>query len=172
MGFSIRVFLAGMLILAGLTVVVLRPDWLRPLGIEVATFTGAPDRAKKSYVLFGPSREFEVCRLRCAAKAQVVFRIVAGDLDLYEAAAQFRYLNHEPPNCRQLGYLRLPGKTDEEKLCREVILWVKAEYRQLATASEVELFVADLEAKLASRLRQCDRIELAPMEVTDGPSPT
>ncbi|MFZ1994288.1 MAG: hypothetical protein WAU75_09275, partial [Solirubrobacteraceae bacterium] len=75
------------------------------------------------------SREAEeVERLRQAAKLRVVARVVSGELDLPGAVDHFRQINHEPPGSPELRYRLLPGVTDEEKLCREVIMWVKFRY--------------------------------------------
>ena len=152
---SSRFIVPGMLLLV-VFVVATRPKGLQSLGIE---FASSNQSADTTLVLEAPP-ESAICERRCAAKLQVVARIVAGELDLFEAAAHFRYLNHEPLEYPQLGYRELPGKTDEEKLCRQVISWVNSDQRDKAPSSEVERLVADLEAALESRLRRCGRIEL------------
>ena len=157
MATSMRFFAAVLLISVGLTVAVAQPDWLRTIGVEVATFDRA---ANSSSVVSGPPPECHVRERRCLAKAEVVARLVARELDLFEAAARFHYLNHEPPEYQHLGYRRLAGETDEEKLCRQVILWVRIHRRDLAPESEIEQLIGSLEAILAARLCECGRIEL------------
>jgi hypothetical protein len=116
-----------------------------PDGVEVAK-PGWPMEAASA-----PPDEVEIIRRRDAAKFRVAAQVMAGELDLFEAAAHFRQINHEPPELMQLVYQRLPGATDEEKLCREVILWVKLRNPRQATHGEVLKAVAGLEYALASR---------------------
>jgi hypothetical protein len=147
------VLLACLLGSAFLGAVVARPDWLRAVGVEVAT------PRPVATIFLEQSRECWVGDRRFAAKGRVTARLAAGEMDLYAAAAWFRDLNHEPTDCPDLGYLRLPGVTREEKLCREVIQWAGAFGRDLEQASAATL-PADLEAALASRLCMGGQIEL------------
>ena len=97
-----------------------------------------------------PAAGVEVIRLRDAAKLRVVAQVVAGELDLFGAATHFRQINHEPPEFPQFGYRLLPGRTDEEKLCREVIMWVKFRPPTEVAHAQVVGVVAGLETALAS----------------------
>lgn len=117
----------------------------RPNGVEVAKPSWTMEAAS------APPAEVEIIRLRDAAKNRVAAQVMAGELDLFEAAAHFRQINHEPPELMQLGYRLLPGATDEEKLCREVIQWVKFRQSRQATHGEAMKAVAGLEIVLASR---------------------
>ena len=154
---AIRFFCALLLVGAGLAlVVILSPRWLPAVGGEPATF----DRAIGPVHLSEPSREAVVGASRIAAKAQVIGRLVARELDLFEAASHFRALNHEPPEFRQFEYRRLPGSTDEEKLCRQVILWVETHVGEHLPPREAARRVAELKATLASRLREGGAIVL------------
>src|SRR4051794_33126210 len=58
---------------------------------------------------------------RSAMKAQVIDRLLARELNLVEAAAAFRELNAHPADCPALGWRLLPGLSDGEKMCRQVI---------------------------------------------------
>jgi hypothetical protein len=96
-------------------------------------------------------RESEVYRARSEAKDRVVAQVAAGELDLFGAAMHFRQLNHEPPELASHAYRALPGRTNEEKLCRQVILWLRAQKGGHLSPSEVEQAAAGLEDALASR---------------------
>jgi hypothetical protein len=72
-----------------------------------------------------PAEQSRLLQARIAAKNDVAWRLLRGELSLVEAAAWFRYLNDQPPvqpcDFRQ----QCPGSTDGEKACRHVILWVR-----------------------------------------------
>jgi hypothetical protein len=150
------VLLACLLGSAFLAAVMARPDWLRAIGVEVAAL--GPVGNGGSGVVYEPSARCDVRERRYLAKVEVVARLVAGELDLFGAAAWFRDLNHEPPDYQEMGYLHMPGDSAEEKLCRQVIIWVKGWCHGLAR--EGELLLTKLEAALDSRLRRGGQIEL------------
>ena len=158
MSAALRVLIPCLLAFAFLGAVLARLDWLRAIGVDLATLDKGPNAT--SLVVSGSPTECKAVETRCAAKDTVVARIMAGELDLFEAAACFRYLNHEPPEYRSMGYLQLPGGSDEEKLCRQVIRWVKTGGNASPSAREVEQMRARLEAELAARLRRDGRIAL------------
>ena len=92
-----------------------------------------PEWRDVSAVVLGPPPEIEVFRIR-----------------------------REPPGDRDgriRGPLDRPGQTDEEKLCRLVILWAKSLLREKLPASQLERLLADLDAALADRLRRDGRID-------------
>lgn len=150
-------FFAGLLVMSAcLILVVVRPEWFRGIGVDMATF----GRVKPQPLgLSEPDPSAEVVVRRFAAKARVVDQILARELDLFMAAALFRYLNQEPPECH-LDHPNLPGKTDEEKLCRQVIRWVSVHGREYMDARELEQRLDELEAILAYRLGEGGRIVL------------
>src|SRR5438270_13029427 len=82
----------------------------------------------------GAADWFPTSVLRCAAKDLIARDVAAGRMALLAAAALFRELNALPPrlDCdaamRYLGYgltSRLPGRTPDELLCRQVLLRVE-----------------------------------------------
>lgn len=73
--------------------------------------------------LFPPPPEVHLLAGRSAAKRRVVGRLLRGEMTLPQAAACFRRLNAEPPACPDQHFRHLPGGSDEEKLCRQVIDW-------------------------------------------------
>ena len=158
MSTAVRVLIPCLFSFACLAVLLARLDWLSDIGVDVATL----DRVQKATSVVGleQSVKLRVSKMRCEAKSDVVTRLMAGELDLFEAAACFRDLNHEPPEFRSMGYLQLPGGSDEEKLCRQVIRWVENWDHGSSRAKEVGPLLAYLETELAFRLRRAGRIEL------------
>lgn len=71
----------------------------------------------------------EVVHLRIQAKARIAREVIAGRRPLLEAAALFRELDRLPPVAEvQFGWipvrLPFPTRTEEEKYCRSVAVWV------------------------------------------------
>ena len=83
-----------------------------------------------------------------AAKGSLAAKVIDGKLPLFAAAAQFQSLNRVPPDT-------MPGKTEEERLCRQVIQYVSravAADSSAAPASDssvVERLEAELDTALA-----------------------
>ena len=70
-----------------------------------------------------PAEESEIVHERIKAKNRVVARLLAKEISLLEAAAWFRYLNDNPPE-RPCDFRRMmPGASDGEKACRQVVEW-------------------------------------------------
>jgi hypothetical protein len=76
----------------------------------------------------------ELCALfrsRSESKRQVARDLLAGRICLLEAAARFRQLNAPPPEADTSlfrGASVFPGRTEEERLCRQVIQWAATEF--------------------------------------------
>ena len=103
--------------------------------------------------------------LRVVAKRQVARQVSAGRLSLPQAAALFGALNALPPQAADLSkldpHLRPPQvapRTDEERLCWQVIRYVAAELEQ--QPDRARAVVARLEAELEEELRTRGRIRL------------
>ena len=141
--------------LALASVCVAFPQWPQVLGLEVAT----AHRVRDSEVT-APGPKCEVFKARIDAKSQIIARLKAGDLDLFEAAGWFGCVDREPAEFADRSWQNLPGGSDEEKLCRQVILWVRGNLSEPKPQSELDSFVAELEARLSARLCDCGRVEL------------
>ena len=79
--------------------------------------------------------------------------LVQQRLTLVEAAAQFRQLTVEPAEFPGRGPVEFPGRTEEERYCREVIQWVKgmATARTSDRSTDIlEHLEAELEAHMDS----------------------
>jgi hypothetical protein len=63
---------------------------------------------------------------RSRRKERVASLVLAGRLTLLEAAAHFRALNHMDPPIAWDAFRRLPGESDDERHCYQVIIYVEA----------------------------------------------
>jgi hypothetical protein len=97
---------------------------------------------------------------RVKAKARVVEQVAAGRIDLFEAAAWFRYFNETPPDCPAEPIPAWPGATPEEKLCREVIANVRKDTHDLGSESRAEALAAQLERELTDVLARSGGVVL------------
>ena len=131
------------------------PQWPQALGLEVASA-----RPAQSSLVLEPGTKCDVFKARIGAKSQIIERLRGGELDLFEAAGWFGHVNHEPAEFADRSWQFLPGDSDEEKLCRQVILWARGHLGQSMPPSEFDTFIADLEARLSARLRDRGRVEL------------
>src|SRR5262249_45611966 len=108
----------------------------------------------------------EAVALRIFAKDLVAGEGAAGRRSLFEAAALFGALNRLPPQARALSLMdskaggpRLPARTDEERLCRQVIFWVPAVLKGWPP-DEAKSVTARLEAEFWEELRERGVIRL------------
>jgi len=111
-----------------------------------------------------PSPDVEILRRRISAKDQVVDQLLAGELSLAQAAARFKCLNEDPPHLRVPIYL-WPGKSEGEKVCRQVINWIESRYQsQGMTLSEAQAAVSPFERELKRLMDENGEIHLPPVE--------
>ena len=93
------------------------------LVVALAAALLRPERADEPPSERPAVTEVEAIQCRILAKDRVVKELLDGRLTLFEAAAFFRRLNEAPPRAAGLDF---PGDSDEERLCRQVIQWVRA----------------------------------------------
>ena len=151
-----RFFFAALPAAAFLTLLFVRPDWLRAVGVEVATF----DRGRRPTYDLEPPPEVMQVTDRIAAKTRVVVRLVARELDLFEAASHFRDLDSATPGLSPFGWSRFPGESDAEKRCRQVIRWVDVHGGHHLPPDDHTRILADLEEVLVIRLYLEGRFDL------------
>jgi hypothetical protein len=109
----------------------------------------------------------EIVASRLIAKGQIAEDVAAGRRSLVEAAALFGALNRLPPlapdpTLRDEWYpppLRVPIRTNAERLCRQVADWVTPRLWEKDPAREAEV-VARLEAEFREELRAHGAIRL------------
>jgi hypothetical protein len=101
-----------------------------------------------------------VVRQRLMAKDKVIKRLLAGEMSLVEAAAWFGFLNETPAKYPDLRWRSIPGSSDGEKLCRQVILWVNGARDSQALSSPLDNRLCQLEEELAGHLARHGTIDL------------
>ena len=82
-------------------------------------------------------------------KDQVARAVIDGRLTLVEAVARFRAINASRPANLPVRLDQYPGKTDEERVCREVISYVET---RLPDQPETSAILARLESELQAHL--------------------
>jgi hypothetical protein len=97
---------------------------------------------------------------RMQRKQDAVAGLLAGRLSLLEVAARFRNANEPYPESMTAMRNIIPGRTDEERLCRQVIGWAGAAALNHNAPSEAEKLIARLEAELEEHIAKHGRVVL------------
>jgi hypothetical protein len=85
---------------------------------------GGDRGARASWTLAPAPEETKVILRRMREKTEVIEELLRGELTLLEAAAWFRFLNDNPPDCPCPFREQFPGRSDGEKACRSVLRWL------------------------------------------------
>ncbi len=128
-----------------------QPEWLSVAGLGFGGGEGANQEKERRANL---ERRGTIVFRRLAAKRQITGEVLAGKVTLFQAAALFEYLNDTPDDCRDPFRELIPGNSDGEKLCRQVIGWVEQGPRARTYKPGAEQRVQQLEADLAEHLAQ------------------
>jgi hypothetical protein len=68
---------------------------------------------------------------RCQDRRVIVDQLSEGHMTLFEAAAEFKRLNREPSPSQYNAVAAMPGDSDNERVCWQVIYWLDANTRHL-----------------------------------------
>jgi hypothetical protein len=128
----------------------LHPDLATALGWQAA-----PQEQHDSFVAKGT-----ITVQRVHAKEQVIQALMAGELGLFEAAAWFRELNQSPPEHPDEHWRRLAGRCEGEKLCRQVMCWVRVGLEDTMPASQLQAKIQELEAELNAHIARHGKVIL------------
>jgi hypothetical protein len=127
--------------------------------VAVKDWPKAPEHSNSMEV--HPPEQYIERRIR--ARVVVVERLLERELSLVQAAARFRQLNDNVPEF-QVILRRWPGKSDGERLCRQVLGWVCTHLEGKGLKpDEVEAALCPLRCELQALLDQNDEIELPPV---------
>ena len=120
MGLLIRLLVLGLLGATLIGVVQARPDFL---GIAALSETQEyiARMAQRREAL---SRRAELIQQRSDAKQVIIRELLDDKLTLLQAARRFKDLNETPITCQDNYRLRYPGRSDGEKVCRQVLAWM------------------------------------------------
>jgi hypothetical protein len=146
----------AIVLLVALAVVLPRTEWARHLGLPGNLGTG-PVKEQDAQALQEQNAEatLKAIQRRIAAKELIVKNLIDGRITLFEAAALFRDLNHAYP---ELPSVDAPGDSEEEKLCQQVLRWVKM---VLETAEPTDRdILAHLEEELRRHKQQNGKVIL------------
>src|SRR5262249_27141722 len=123
-------YLTSLLALLGLcsaVVALVRPQWATTFGLDLWNLPQLErELADCERVARRLAIEQVALNQRAAGKPHALRELLDGHLTLTQAAAWFRHLDGE---ARGVAPDYLPGKTEGERYCREVILWAQAELR-------------------------------------------
>jgi hypothetical protein len=137
----------------------LQPDWLGRVGLEWVAADGDAGTAEDRELSAQLDRRSEVTRRRMAVKRAIIGRLAHGELTLLAAAALFREANETPADWQDPYRLLWPGKSDGEKLCRQVICWAEQEAKA-TSSSQAAALVARLNAELEQLLEEHGTVRL------------
>ena len=90
----------------------------------------------------------EVIPLRITAKFQIARAVIAGRLSLLQAAALFGSLNQVSPELVDLPWRAcFPADTDEQRLCRQVLQYVRSELAEAPKRREAVMARLEADSK-------------------------
>jgi hypothetical protein len=105
----------------------------------------------------------EIARRRSEARQQVIQEVIEGRETLLGAAASLRAISATPPDCKPEHPRHFPGGSEEERLCREVIVRVTDEVK-LRDPDRADSWAARLETELQEHLRAHNGAVVLPKE--------
>jgi hypothetical protein len=114
------------------------------LAPEIDAF--ANDEMKRSAYLH---RVDAILLARIGKRQQITLDLAAGRMSVFEAAAKFKRLNAEPNLSPDNALDHFPGASDNERQCRQVIVWLQ---NQPMPLSQQEQALAQAEADLRDHL--------------------
>jgi hypothetical protein len=132
---------------------VFRPHWLTEKRPQ-------PSGSASSELSCPPDERCLVIAHRLRMKNAIVHQVVDGELSLLEAAAQFRSLRGTDSLSPDTSWLDMPGKSDGEKVCRQVIAWVVSELEGSPREYELPEAQARLEKELEALLARDGEVHL------------
>lgn len=157
MALSLRWLAALILLATGLAGVVTgRREWPR--------FAGTPVQPSVCPMVSPPAEASTIVMRRIKAKTNIIEKLLAGELTLFEAGAWFRYLNSEPKSTPNFHWENLPGNDSNEKICRQVITWTEGRMRHQAPASEIAEVLRRLEEELCRHIADNGKVILPAFE--------
>jgi hypothetical protein len=105
------------------------------------------------------SRFDGVLLARCEERRGICDQVAAGHMSLFEAAAEFKRLNHEPSPSSYDAVGAMPGDSENERVCSQVISWLESTTRQLPP-SQRELVIERARAELREHRARNDTVVL------------
>jgi hypothetical protein len=127
-------WISALLVALGLGAAHTQPTWLARHGLDWWNLPELQRQTESEQARQAElARHFEIVNRRIRAKVMIVREVVAGQLSLLEAAAWFRDVNAADPDYACIQCL-FPGKTEPERLCRQVLSWARGELNDRPTS--------------------------------------
>jgi hypothetical protein len=131
------------------------PEWVQQVGLD---FWNLPDLQKDEQDAARRLVEIDARAVylqeKCSGRARIVERLADGSMSLFEAASAFRAINCVAGPAVPVMFRELyPRASDEECLCRQVILWSGNHLRAKGDPKRAAELVARLEAVLEEQRR-------------------
>src|SRR5690349_9198789 len=113
------------LVVAGVSLA--HPSWPSDLGLDFWNVPSLKARLNRDLDLAAhlDAQDSHILQ-RIAVKEEIVNDLVGGRISLLDAAAQFRALNAGRRDYLEVIRLTYPGRTDDERMCRNVIGFVES----------------------------------------------
>jgi hypothetical protein len=99
---------------------------------------------------------------RCEKRQAIIDQLTAGRISLFEAAAEFKRLNAQPNPSQYRFFKELPGDSDDERTCWQVISWLDVNSRHLPP-SQQQLLLDRVKAELRE-YKACNGTVILPGE--------
>jgi hypothetical protein len=152
---SLTRLLGAALVAVGLLagVLLVRPAWLSDAGLDFWELPGLyADLENSNREMDDLTQRQKALFHRLTTRQEVLRALRADSLSLIEAAARFGQVNREEPET--MSYVRemYPGNSDEERVCRQVLAWARADLSGDPGKGRATLL--RLEAELEAYLRQ------------------
>jgi hypothetical protein len=147
------VLCAGALVALWIGLTFAAADWLSAMGLDVWNL---PELEQQLAQECQRDEALEGARVvllrRIAQRRRVTQDLIAGRLTLLEATAEFRRLRRMTPDFLDRFHSLYPGATEEERVCRGLIAWVRAEL--IVQPDQAEARAARFEAELQDHLNR------------------
>jgi hypothetical protein len=148
--------LAGMIgavFSVALAATLFQPELASDLGFKPWSLSWSPNGPPQQGPTILPGPESEAVIRRIEKKQRIVRELLAGRRTFFETAEVFRRLNDEYP--KLLPHPAIHGDSDEERVCRQVIVWVRGTMQVDGYSDRTIEAVADcFERELHEHLRQ------------------
>ncbi len=123
---------------------------LRAMGWEIEAKPTREPASQKAVVILQ----------RLKAKDLLTRDLLNGERGLFEVAAWFQTLNASPSEYPDEHWRTQPGRSDGEKVCRQVIAWATAHMQQSHPHSYLEMRVHRLEEELRQHIASHGKVVL------------
>lgn len=139
------------------------PTWASELGLDFWNVPSLQQKiARDRQFRIELDRRDEAVMKRIGVKDAVIDDLMAGRIDLFEAAADFRALNLQRPEASGAVRALYPAATEDESLCLNVLSFVDACVQQDAAARPAALRLrADFERRRAAGTLRLPAVTLA-----------